>query len=64
MVMYFEYINKKIIILKYFYMCLIQFNNVFIVLMRYLVRNLSLKELIRLYSDVASEGSPELEIYP
>ena len=46
MVMYFEYINKKIIILKYFYMCLIQFNNVFIVLMRYLVRNLSLKELI------------------
>ncbi len=49
MVMYFEYINKKIIILKYFYMCLIQFNNVFIVLMRYHVRNLSLKELIRPY---------------
>ena len=46
MIMYFEYINKNIIVLKYFYMCLGQFNNIFIVLVRYLIENLSLKELI------------------
>ena len=45
--MYFEYINKNIIVLKYFYMCLGQFNNIFIVLVRYLIENLSLKELIQ-----------------
>ena len=50
MIMYFEYINKNIIVLKYFYMCLGQFNNIFIVLVRYLIENLSLKELIHRHS--------------